>query len=330
MGAGASIGVSLQCLPTACLPCTKFAAPTGTDPDGGVADAGVQTPFKTAARLVASLSAGQTGCLEDGTYTENVTFTKGGSGTSPITLTAAPGAHPVLKGVLTIPDTTDYITIANLALEGPDAIVPPAGTPAPAKPATPLVRGDHVAFRGDDITNPGADCLTLGDPQFGTAKLTVIDSNRIHGCKAGVVGRIAESGLVAHNFIFDNTADGVAFFPNGDSFTVEHNVLDGNASGVLFGSDGKLVSINNVVRTSIISNATTGYDVYSSYPAALGTGNSATQNCLWRGAKGDVATPPKGFSTKDNITGDPMFVDRAAKDFRLSPGSPCQAMGPLR
>ena len=165
---------------------------------------------------------------------------------------------------------------------------------------------------------------------FGFAKLTVVEDNRIHDCRSGVVGRMAESGVVAHNFIFDNTGDGVALTPNGSSFTVEHDVIDGNGSGVLFGSDGKLVSINDVLRTSIISNATTGFNVYSSFPAALGTGNSATQNCVWKGAKGDVATPTKGFSAKDNLTLDPMFIDRAAKDFRLAPGSPCAAYGPLR
>jgi hypothetical protein len=331
VGAAASITVSLQCFPSACLPCTKFAAPAGTDPpDGGVVDAGVATPFKTAARLVASLAAGQIGCLEDGTYAENVTFAKGGTNANPITLTAAPGAHPVLKGVLTIPDTTDFISIANLSLEGPDAGTTDSGAPAPSKSPTALVRGDHVALRRDDITNQGNDCVTLGDPSFGTAKLTVIDGARIHGCASGVVARVAESGLVTSSYIYDNSGTGVALMPSGNSFTVERDVIDGNGAGVLFGSDGKLVSNNNVVRTSVISNSTVGYDLSSSYPAAAGTGNSATQNCLWMGAKGEVVAPSKGFSTKDNVTADPLFVDRANKDFRLAPGGPCSLLGPLR
>ncbi|HVZ72418.1 MAG TPA: right-handed parallel beta-helix repeat-containing protein [Polyangia bacterium] len=328
VGATPSISVSLSCYPTSCLPCTKHAAPTGTDPaDGGVADAGVTTPFKTASRLVASLTPGQIGCLDTGTYVENVTFAKSGNNANPITLTAAPGAHATLKGVVTIPDTTDYIAIANLTLDGAPTVLP---TPPATHSASPLVRGDHVALRGNDITNEGADCVTLGDPTFGIAKVTVIEDNRIHGCKTGVLARVAESGAVAHNFIFDNTADGVSFMPNGDGFTVEHDVIDGNGSGVLFGSDGKVVSINDVVRTSIISGSTVGYDVYSSFPGTLGTGNSATQSCLWMGAKGEIASPAKGFSTKDNLVADPMYVDRANKDFRLAPTSPCKAYGPLR
>jgi len=331
VGAGSSIGVTLQCLPTSCLPCTKSASPAGTDPpDGGTADAGVTTPFKTAARLVASLAPGQTGCLADGEYDENVTFAKGGSNAQPITLAAAPGAHPVLKGVLTIPDTTDYIAIANLALVGPDTVAGPAGAPAPAKSPTPLVRGDHVALRGDDITNANADCVVLGDPKFGTAKLTVIDGARIHGCRAGVVGRLAEAALVTSSFIYDNAGDGVSLTPNASGFIVEHDVIDGNGSGVLFGSDGQVVSINDVVRTSVISNSTTGFDVYASFPGPLGTGNSASGNCLWMGAKGEVATPSKGFSAKNNTVADPMFVDRAAKNFALATGSPCAGLGPLR
>jgi hypothetical protein len=343
-GAAASIAVSLQCLPSTCLSCTKMASPKGVDPgDAGVAeakpaatpaDAKVEAPADAKvdavaveaapplgpiAKLINSLGNGQTGCLEEGTYTEDVTFSKGGSSANPITLAAKPGARVVLKGVLTVPDTTDNIAIVGLTLDGATA----------AKSASPLIRGDRVALRGNDITNAGADCVTLGDPTFGVAKVITVEGNRIHGCKAGVVAKFAESSTIAHNYIFDNTGDGVSLYPNGDSVTIEHNVIDGNGNGVLFGSDGKVVSINDNARQNVISNST-GFNVYSAFPMTVGTGNNATMNCLWMGAKGDVAMPAKGFTAKDNVTADPMYLDRAAKDFRLAPTSACAGMGPLR
>jgi hypothetical protein len=291
------------------------AAVEAAPPDGGYTDAA----FRTINKMLASLSNGQTGCLEEGTYVEDVTFPKGGSSANPITLAASPGARAVLRGVLTIPDTADNVAIVGLVLDGANA----------SKSATPLIRGDRVALRGNEITNAGADCVTLGDPTFGVAKTISVDGNRIHGCKAGVVASFAESSSIVHNFIFDNTGDGVSMFPNGDSILIEHNVIDGNGNGVLFGSDGKVVSINGNVRLNVISHST-GFNVYSMFPMAVGTGNNATMNCLWMGGKGDVVMPMKGFSAKDNVTANPMFVDRAAKDFRLAPGSPCLGMGPLR
>jgi hypothetical protein len=344
-GATTSVSISLQCLPSSCISCTKFASPKGVDPgdagasdavaDAGNADAKTEAgatdakvdagtaeaapPLGPIAKLLNSLGNGQTGCLEEGTYVEDVTFAKGGSSANPITLDAKPAAHPVLRGVLTIPDTTDNIAIVGLVLDGATA----------AKSASPLIRGDRVALRGNDITNAGADCVTLGDPTFGVAKVISLEGNRIHGCKAGVVAKVAESSTIAHNYIFDNTGDGVSLYPNGDSITIEHNVIDGNGNGVLFGSDGRVVSINDNARLNVISNSI-GFNVYSAFPMTVGTGNNATMNCLWKGAKGDVAMPTKGFTAKDNVTADPMYVDRAAKDFRLAPTSACQGMGPLR
>jgi hypothetical protein len=346
-GASAAITVSLMCLPSTCINCTKTVSPKASEPiDAGDADARadaapptdakadaaatdaktdagaaeVAPPLGPVAKMLGSLANGQTGCLEDGTYNEDVTFSKGGSSANPITLAAKPGAHPILKGILTIPDTTDNIAIVGLTLEGP----------AGSKLATPLIRGDRVALRGNDISNHGVDCVTLGDPKSGApAKVVTIEGNRIHSCKAGVVAALAESSTIANNAIFDNTGDGVSLYPNGDSITIEHNIIDGNGNGVLFGSDGSVVSINDNARLNVISNST-GFNVYSAFPMAVGTGNNATMNCLWMGAKGDVQTPMKGFSAKDNVTADPMYVDRAAKDFRLAPTSACAGMGPLR
>src|SRR5918997_3911694 len=58
--------------------CDRYAAQTGSDSNSGTYSA----PYKTAEKLVRSLSAGQTGCLRGGTYTEGdnrVTVSNGGT-----------------------------------------------------------------------------------------------------------------------------------------------------------------------------------------------------------------------------------------------------------
>src|ERR671932_1697506 len=56
--------------------CTRVAAPGGSDSAAGTEAA----PFATAQHLVNSLGPGDVGCLRQGTYGENVTFSHGGTG----------------------------------------------------------------------------------------------------------------------------------------------------------------------------------------------------------------------------------------------------------
>src|SRR5687768_7476817 len=67
--------------------CDRVAAPTGSDLAAGTE----QLPFRTVARLLQSLSPGQTGCLRGGSYVGAVGITKGGAPGTPITLRSYAG-----------------------------------------------------------------------------------------------------------------------------------------------------------------------------------------------------------------------------------------------
>jgi hypothetical protein len=56
-----------------------------------------------------------------------------------------------------------------------------------------------------------------------------------------------------------------------------------------------------------------------------GTGNVARRNCVWstRHSGGAGIQPGLGLPAIDNKVTDPRYVNRAAKDFRLRPDSPC-------
>ena len=57
---------------------------------------------------------------------------------------------------------------------------------------------------------------------------------------------------------------------------------------------------------------------------ASGGGNVARNNCLWAGREGNVDREGGGFGTQGNIAANPLFVNRARRDYRLSPRSRCR------
>ena len=70
---------------SAATTCDRVASPSGSDGGAGT----LQSPYRSAQKLVDSLAAGQTGCLRAGTYTQLVlSFHHGGSSGAPVTLTS--------------------------------------------------------------------------------------------------------------------------------------------------------------------------------------------------------------------------------------------------
>ena len=194
-----------------------------------------------------------------------------------------------------------------------------------------------MVLRGNDITNDNtAICVHIGsNAGYGIARDVVIDSNRIFNC-----GRLPATGFdhgiyvnnaydtrITNNFIYDNADYGVHLYPGAQRSVVAGNVIDGNGRGLTFSGDGGLASSDNVVEYNIISNSLIRYNVESWWGSQVGTGNRAERNCLWNGRLGNIASQ-WGFTATDNLNAEPMFVDRATKDFRLRDGSPCAGTGP--
>ena len=71
------------------------------------------------------------------------------------------------------------------------------------------------------------------------------------------------------------------------------------------------------------------YNVESWWPtgAPVGTGNVASDNCLWNGTQGNVADQV-GFTASNNRIVNPGYADRSAGNFALPSGSACAGYGP--
>ena len=109
----ASFSVGLLAAPGALATtnCDRVAAPGGSDSAAGTVDA----PYASVQKLVTSLSAGQTGCLRTGSYSQDVSFAHGGASGAPITLTTYPGDdRATVVGRMWLKSGSDYITVSNL------------------------------------------------------------------------------------------------------------------------------------------------------------------------------------------------------------------------
>lgn len=293
--------------------CDLVAAPRGSDEAPGTAEA----PLASAASLVARLEPGQTGCLREGRYYEDVRMARSGASGAAITLTSFPGETATLRGRLWI--DADHVQVAGLVLDGRnDASLP-----------SPTVNGADVAFRHNDVHNGNsAICFVLGSVDgYGQAVRTVIEGNRIHNCGRlpatnhdhGIYVENAADVRIVHNAIFDNADRGVQLYPSAVRTYVADNVIDGNGEGVIFSGDGMRSSSDNIVERNFITNSRIRYDIEGFWPEGglVGSGNLARHNCVFGGEAGVIQLPAVGFTAYGNAESDPVYVDRAAKDFRF-------------
>lgn len=302
--------------------CDRHAALGGSDAAAGT----LAAPYRTVAKLLASLAPGQTGCLAAGeVFVETLgNVTQAGKAGSPITLTSSDPARPAtIKGRIVTKPGADYLTFSYLVLNGANA----TGAPSPT------VGSSFVTFSHVEVTNDRTGiCFNLiDDATWGTARSTVIDSSRIHDC-----GRLPSTNLdhgiyvsgtdvrITNNVIYGNADRGVQL-RGARRAIVRNNVIDGNGEGVIFGD---LSASGNEVAFNVITNSKIRWNVESYWGSgAVGSGNTLHDNCVWNGASGNIQ-PPSGFTSTGNIVADPLFVDAAGRNYTLRAGSPCAGFGP--
>lgn len=321
----ASLAAALSPSASAAADCTRFAGTTGDDSAAGTREA----PFRTATKLMSSLSPGEVGCLLPGSYAENLTVRTGGESGRPIRLRSAPEGRATLSGRLWIAESADDVVFSDLLLDGRnDSQLP-----------SPTVNGDRIAFYDNEVTNYHAAsiCFVLGHDVWGVARDTVLERNRIHDCGAlpatnfhhGVYVSNARNTRIVGNLIYDNADRGIQLYPDAQGTVIANNVLDGNGSGIIFSGAGGVSSSGSRVYSNIITNSVVRFNVESWYPSGTpaGVDNLVDRNCIWNGFQGNVA-PYAGYTVTRTIASDPLYVNRPSKDFSLPSNSPCAGLGP--
>jgi parallel beta-helix repeat protein len=301
----------------AAVTCDRVAATSGSDSAAGT----VAAPYRTAQKLVDSLSAGQTGCLRAGTFTQDVKFSHGGASGAPLTLTSFPGERALLVGRMWIARGSDFVTVTGLDLDGTNSAVLPS----------PTITANDAVFTDNDVTNHNQTiCFVVGNDTYGYAARTLIQRNRIHHCGVlpaanhdhGIYVSNATDTQVLDNVIYANADRGVQMYPDAKRTTVQRNVIDGNGQGVLFSGSSGSASIDNLVSNNVITNAKLRYNIESYWGGPVGTGNVANNNCVWNGHNGNIGDQ-KGFTATDNLVADPQYANPGAGDFRIPDANPC-------
>jgi parallel beta-helix repeat protein len=305
--------------------CDLAVATDGSDSASGT----LAQPLRDPELAVERLATGETLCFAGGVHTWDGALSVR---TPDVTLTSAPGARATLKGNLRVEIEATGAVIENLKLDGRN----------PDDYFNPLIYADRVVLRGNEITNNHTtNCVHLA-PYYDNPGPTgvVIEDNDIHDCgtlpannhEHGIYIAEAYDTIIRNNRIWGNADRGIQLFTKVENTRITGNVIDGNGTGVIFGGMEGVMATDTVVQHNLITNSNVRHNVEASFDDATKPANSniVRDNCIHHAddwydeADGSgIQTPELGFDASSNIIADPQYVNRAAGDFTLAPGSPC-------
>ena len=203
------------------------------------------------------------------------------------------------------------------------------GNPATAGTGT-------IVIQDSELANNGAGDGFSHNMYMGNYASVTLTGSYSHGAKVGhLVKSRAEVNNILYNRITDELGTTASYeidLPNGGTSTlignfIEQSAATGNPIIVSSGEEGT----SNPDQHVFFINNTVVNDLGSGTILELAAGTTAlVENNIFRG--GGTVTSLAGATQTTNWTdaqGDPMFVNQAAYDYHLQPGSPCIDAGTL-
>lgn len=261
-------------------------------------------------------------------------------------------AHLIVRGASRGHDPTVYpyaISGLNATLVMDFVDIDDSEGPVFARGGSTILRSSrlHTPYTGDCINIKGGyaetrDCVFLGNNAPDTDAIDydgvtggIIASNRIHRFRGpnsdGIdIGEQCSGVVIEGNLIYYNSDKGFSV-GQGSAVTIRRNLVVGCALGVGVKDSGSVATIDQ----NTFVDCDKGVDVYEkNFGGGGGTANvenSLFSKCLLGTVTADALSDATViFSLSDtvamagngNLLADPRFVDPAALNFQLQPGSP--------
>ncbi len=296
-----------------------MASPSGSDSSPGAES----SPYRSAQKLVQSLSAGQTGCLRQGTYTGSDLFLDAPGAT----LRSYPGERATIAAFLEVRPDAARAKVTQLRFDGTNV----------SNSTAVKLQANNTVFSDNEVTKGGKGiCVQAGS--YYPGRDIIIERNRIHNCGPAdskfdhqlYLGQ-TRNAVVRWNILTNNPGGwGVHLYTDADNTLIEHNIIDGNRGGVIFAGEGGKHSDNNTVRNNAITNNGPRWNIEGSWSGGpQGTGNTATNNCVYTtgpDAPAGIANN-NGFTTTNNtVLNTTPYINRTTGDYRFKPGHPCTTL----